>query len=167
MDPSAPEYSSTPEVVWDHMRRFGQRVNKRFHLTQKADCVKEYAIAHPLATLLIIIVLGFCSIPIGCFIAFAAGTIAFTFMGFMFIEGTILSIAGTLLVLVLFVVGFFSFSVGGVVIAIWFLFTGGYKVLLDTKNKIASKHPRGTAVTSSTGSSKETKDSSEVDAADE
>ncbi|XP_061175726.1 uncharacterized protein LOC133184656 [Saccostrea echinata] len=99
--------------------RFGtcfQSFCHNYELEQKWQSAKDYSYENPGSTLFIIAVIAMCSFPIFCFIAFVIGSLIIGFTVFLFVEGTVLTVAtfllgGALFFASLFSVGFSLFAV--------------------------------------------------------
>ncbi|XP_078316896.1 uncharacterized protein LOC111121124 isoform X2 [Crassostrea virginica] len=110
----------------------------RFELEQKWQSAKNYSQENPSSTLFIIAVIAMCSFPIFCFLAFAIGSLIIGFTVFLFIEGTVLTIAtfllgGALFFASLFSVGFSIFAVMAV-----YTFSTAQKII----TRVSSKDPK-------------------------
>jgi hypothetical protein len=81
------EQPQTLEATWERLRKLTLRLDAHFEIRQKLEVGKQYATEHPIVTMMALLTLAFCSVPLICFIGFAVVTFIFTFIGFLFVEG--------------------------------------------------------------------------------
>ena len=74
-------------AIWQRIVRLFERLCYQFDLDRKFRWAQHYAEQHPIITLLLLVLACVLSLPVGFFFLFVAGSIAFTFMGFIFVEG--------------------------------------------------------------------------------
>ncbi|ELU07456.1 hypothetical protein CAPTEDRAFT_27125, partial [Capitella teleta] len=91
-----------------------------FQLDQKLVAAKAKAREHPLMTLMAVVTVAMFSMPITCFLAFAAGSIFISFVAFMIIEGILLTLASLVLGGVLFVAGCLSLGLSTLFATAWY-----------------------------------------------
>lgn len=117
------------ERSWERFVALLQRVSRLLKLKEKWEDVKAYASEHPIMTLFMLLLAAMCSVPILCFLAFVFGSLFFTFMGFLFVEGFLLTLASVLLGGVLFIVGFLSLGVSSFLAIAWYAVSTSQRLL--------------------------------------
>ena len=75
------------DETWQRLVALAQQADKTFKIRQRYQAVRQLAVEYPLATVCIVVFLAACSVPLLCFIAFAAVSTIITFCGFLFVEG--------------------------------------------------------------------------------
>ncbi|CAH1794715.1 unnamed protein product [Owenia fusiformis] len=115
------------------------RLNSTFHLKEKFDMLQGFVWDHPFITLILTITLMLCSVPLMMFVFFAAGTMFAVFFGFMFIEGTLVTIGSIIFIGVLIVSGFISLGFAGVIILAYFGCNFGFRFINGVKEKYFGK----------------------------
>jgi hypothetical protein len=79
-----------PNVIMDSIYGIFDRIDYQFDIRKKIQLVKDYAYAHPFWATFVLMTVAVLTVPVGAFVLFAGGTIAFTFVGFIFVEGRFL-----------------------------------------------------------------------------
>lgn len=101
------------QQVRDRFQRFGQRMSS-FRVPPAVnsfwESCKKYAAENPMMAMTILALVITCAAPVIVFLSFALITLLVTFIGFLFVEGTLLGIASVFLGGVLLIVGFFTLS---------------------------------------------------------
>uniref|UniRef100_A0A8W8ICD6 Promethin n=1 Tax=Magallana gigas TaxID=29159 RepID=A0A8W8ICD6_MAGGI len=115
----------------------------RHELGQKWQSAKDYGTENPGSTLFIIAVVAMCSFPIFCFLAFVVGSLIIGFTIFLFVEGTVLTIAAFLLGGALFFASLFSVGFSIFAVLAIYSFSTAQKII----SKVSSKTPSSGPVT--------------------
>lgn len=118
--------------------KYDQNLKDSFQ--EKWEDTKGYVSDHPLLTTCVLVMIAMCSVPVMCFVAFAIGSIFITFMGFMFLEGILLTFGTAVLGIVLCIVGFFSCITCACIVAAWFSFSGSKRLAGYFKEKYEAKY---------------------------
>ncbi|XP_014671468.1 PREDICTED: uncharacterized protein LOC106812166 isoform X3 [Priapulus caudatus] len=95
----------------------------------------QYSETHPYMTMFFITTLIMCVLPMILFLCFAITTVLVTFIGFVFVEGTLLTVGTVILTLAVAVVGILAFTLVALVAASWVTFSAAYKMLEQTKRR--------------------------------
>lgn len=117
------------EATWERLRKLTERLDRQFHLHDKFERCRQYAVDHPMATMFSLLTLAFCSVPLLCFIGFALTTFVFTFIGFLVVEGVLLTFGTLLLGGVLCIVGFLSLGIGTFLALAWLSARTGHRLI--------------------------------------
>ena len=88
----------------------------------------EIVYNYPIISLFVAVSLGLSCVPVIIFCSFVAITFLVTFMGFLMVEGTLISIAAVILSCALFTVVCFSFLVSFMLVIIWSSSNVGYSI---------------------------------------
>ncbi|XP_077980632.1 uncharacterized protein LOC144435867 [Glandiceps talaboti] len=129
----------SPEVLMTRFSTLKTRVEDRLHLKEVQEKATKYAQEHPLITLFSVVAIAMSSVPIIGFICFAVATICASFVGFVFVEGTLLTIAGVLLSGVLVFVGLLALGFSALLGVAWFTFNLAMEIMQSTSKKIQQK----------------------------
>ncbi|KAJ8318700.1 hypothetical protein KUTeg_003791 [Tegillarca granosa] len=124
------------EAEESKLTAFLQTMDECFDLETKLHNAKEYALTHPVTTLFLIITVAMCSIPIFCFFVFAFGSTVLAFTGFLFVEGTVLTIGTLVLAAVLCFVGLLSVGFSSFLVLTYVFVRFGQSVLQKAWQKV-------------------------------
>jgi len=112
------ETAAFEQQVRDTFVHFGNRMTS---LVGPTHPIKEYAREKPITALFIGFFIFACLFPIISFITFALVTIGIGLAGFLFIEGTLLSVALFILGSCLLTITFFAVAIGGTIFSVYFV----------------------------------------------
>ncbi|KAK2160619.1 hypothetical protein LSH36_129g03011 [Paralvinella palmiformis] len=128
--------ADTFERAWHRMATILERAWIALHMDEKLEALKQYTIDHPIMTLGAVLTFCMCSIPITCFLFFVMGSLFLTFLGFIFVEGFLLTLASVLLGGALFIVGMLSIGASSILAVAWCVLTAGTGCFTAIKSKI-------------------------------
>jgi len=151
------------DSMWSQMAEWLSRAKEAVHWQEKWERTRGYAKQHPMTTMFAVITMAMFSLPITCFFAFAFGSMLFTFMGFMFLEGILLTIGGLLLGGALFIVGFLSLSISSLLAAAWFTASKGQRILASLQQSMSKSRQK--ALSEKNGLEKDSGSEKEKDSA--
>jgi len=127
------ETAAFEQQVRETFTNFGNRMTSLIGPTQP---IKEYAREKPITALFIGFFVFACLFPIVTFLTFALITIGIGLAGFLFIEGTLLSVALFFLGSCLLTISFFAAAVGSILFSMYYIYTTIRNKVSDVINKI-------------------------------
>ena len=69
------------------VQEFIKFLKEYFEIDQKKAEVQRFSREHPIVTIFLMVTFAMCSVPIVLFGVFVVGSIIFSFLGFLFVEG--------------------------------------------------------------------------------
>ena len=75
------------EETWERLVGLAQHADRSLKIRKRCQAVRQLAIEYPMATVCMAVFLTLCSLPVVCFITFAAVSTVVAFCGFLLIEG--------------------------------------------------------------------------------
>ncbi|XP_002740711.1 uncharacterized protein LOC100373492 [Saccoglossus kowalevskii] len=132
------KYPSTEEV-WDRFNKLKDRVDERLHVKDTFDRIVEYGNEHPIVALSVIVAVALASIPVVVFVSFAITTIFISFLGFVFVEGTLLTFGGVVLSAILFFIAIFVLGLCLLATAAWFTFDMAVQVMHTAQDRFQNR----------------------------
>lgn len=82
-------YHVENESVLQELIKF---LKEYFEVEQKSVEVQRFAREHPIVTIFLMVTIAMCAVPVVLFGIFVVGSIMFSFLGFLFVEGKSVSV---------------------------------------------------------------------------
>lgn len=114
-------YHVENESVLQELIKF---LKEYFEVEQKSVEVQRFAREHPIVTIFLMVTIAMCAVPVVLFGIFVVGSIMFSFLGFLFVEGTVLAVGTIILGGVLFFAALLAIGVSA------FVVVGYYSVMV-------------------------------------
>ncbi|XP_070579744.1 lipid droplet assembly factor 1-A-like [Ptychodera flava] len=133
---SADSTNITPEILLNRFNNMRENIGERLHMKEMADRGIALAQEHPLITLFFAVVLAMASIPMIAFIFFIVTSLCLSFAGFVFIEGTLLTMAGVVMSGILVFISLVALGLSALLGAAWFLTSLALEMVQSTTKKI-------------------------------
>ena len=77
-------HEENDESVLQELIKF---LKEYFEIDQKKAEVQKFSREHPVVTIFLMVTIAMCAVPIVLFGVFVVGSIIFSFLGFLFVEG--------------------------------------------------------------------------------
>ncbi|GAB6025893.1 hypothetical protein CHUAL_011866 [Chamberlinius hualienensis] len=115
---------------------FSRRMNDRLDLQNVVSNTKAYAQDHPTFSVILATTIVISALPILAFLTFIVATLGITLLGFLFVEGTLLTVGTVFLSGILFFVGFLALGFSAFVAATWFAVNKVFNAVSVTSEKL-------------------------------
>ncbi|KAH3869643.1 hypothetical protein DPMN_032812 [Dreissena polymorpha] len=111
---------------------------EHFHMADKWSEIKLFRVKHPICSVYLIVTLGLIAVPVATFMVFVVSSLIFTFLGFLFFEGTLLAIGTVILGFVLLFVGMCAIGVSCFLVGGFYALQFGRQFLVGLREKLHS-----------------------------